>query len=182
MLLELVTGKDGISGTPDTQLKEFYDQTFPYINIHDKELVTKIIDPNLIIDEDFLEEAWAMAVVAKSCLNPKPSRRPQMRYILKALENPLKVVRQESSGRLQATSSRSWNAALFGSWRQSLSDITVVPAATMSRAVGGSFKQSGSSGSQGSGQNNGGEVSRRMQSKEIFPEPPDEQGERVEYR
>ncbi|XP_023534135.1 probable LRR receptor-like serine/threonine-protein kinase At2g16250 [Cucurbita pepo subsp. pepo] len=182
VLLELVTGKDGISGTPDTQLKEFYDQTFPYINIHDKELVTKIIDPNLIIDEDFLEEAWAMAVVAKSCLNPKPSRRPQMRYILKALENPLKVVRQESSGRLQATSSRSWNAALFGSWRQSLSDITVVPAATMSRAVGGSFKQSGSSGSQGSGQNNGGEVSRRMQSKEIFPEPPDEQGERVEYR
>ncbi|KAG6605082.1 putative LRR receptor-like serine/threonine-protein kinase, partial [Cucurbita argyrosperma subsp. sororia] len=181
VLLELVTGKDGISGTPDTQLKEFYDQTFPYINIHDKELVTKIIDPNLIVDEDFLEEVWAMAVVAKSCLNPKPSRRPQMRYILKALENPLKVVRQESSGRLRATSSRSWNAALFGSWRQSLSDITVVPAATMSRAVGGSFKQSGSSGSQGSGQNNGGEVSRRMQSKEIFPEPPDEQDERVEY-
>ncbi|CAK9326440.1 unnamed protein product [Citrullus colocynthis] len=183
VLLELVTGKVGISATPDTQLKEFYDQTFPYISIHDKELVSKIIDPNLIVDEDFLEEVWAMAVVAKSCLNPKPSRRPQMRYILKALENPLKVVREESSGsaRLRATSSRSWNAALFGSWRQSLSDLTVVPAASMSRAVGGSFKQSGTSGSQGSGQNNSGEASRRRHSKEIFPEPPDEQGERAEY-
>lgn len=184
VLLELVTGKVGVSATPDTQLKEFYDQTFPYISIQDKELVSKIIDPNLIVDEDFLEEVWAMAVVAKSCLNPKPSRRPQMRYILRALENPLKVVREESSGsaRLRATSSRSWNAAVFGSWRQSLSDITVVPAAaTMSRAVGGSFKQSGTSGSQGSGQNNSGEASRRRHSKEIFPEPPDEQGERAEY-
>ncbi|KGN61791.1 probable LRR receptor-like serine/threonine-protein kinase At2g16250 [Cucumis sativus] len=183
VLLELVTGKVGISATPDTQLREFYDQTFPYISIHDKELVSKIIDPNLIVDEDFLEEVWAMAVVAKSCLNPKPSRRPQMRYILKALENPLKVVREESSGsaRLRATSSRSWNAALFGSWRQSLSDLTIVPAAAMSRTVGGSFKQSGTSGSQGSGQNNSGEASRRRHSKEIFPEPPDEQGERAEY-
>lgn len=184
VLLELVTGKVGISATPDTQLKEFYDQTFPFISIHDKESVGKIVDPNLIVDEDFMEEVWAMAVVAKSCLNPKPSRRPQMRYILKALENPMKVVREESSGsaRLRATSSRSWNAALFGSWRQSQSDLTVVPAATMSKTAGGSFKQSGTSGSQGSAQNNSGDVSsRRRHSKEIFPEPQDEQGERAEY-
>lgn len=143
--------------------------------------MTKIVDPSLIIDEDLLEEVWAMAIVARSCLNPKPSRRPLMRYILKALENPLKVVREEnsSSARLRATSSRgSWNAALFGSWRQSSSDVAVIPASSSARPEGGSsFKHSGTSNSQGSGQNGCGEhsSSRRRHSREIVPEPSDVQ-------
>lgn len=99
-----------------------------------------------------------------------------MRYILKALENPLKVVREEnsSSARLRTTSSRgSWNAALFGSWRSS-SDVTVIPAASSTKVEGGSgLKHSGTTGSQGSGQNGGGEHSSscRRHSREIFPEP-----------
>ncbi|XP_059458491.1 probable LRR receptor-like serine/threonine-protein kinase At2g16250 [Corylus avellana] len=177
VLLELVTGKLGISASSDAQVKEWLEHTLPYISIYDKELVTKIVDPSLIIDEDLLEEVWAMAVVARSCLNPKPSRRPLMRYILKALENPLKVVRDENSGsaRLRTTSSRgSWNAALFGSWRQSSSEATIIPAASTYRAEGASsLKQSGTTGSQASGQNGGGDhsSSRRRHSKEIFPEP-----------
>ncbi|KAJ8763389.1 hypothetical protein K2173_002272 [Erythroxylum novogranatense] len=176
VLLELVTGKLGISASSDTQLKDWLEQILPYISIYDKEMVTKIIDPSLIIDEDLLEEVWAMAIVARSCLNPRPSRRPLMRYILKALENPLKVVREENSGsaRLRTTSSRgSWNAALFGSWRQSSSDVTVIPAGSNVRLEGASsFKQSGTSNSQGSGQNGGDHSSsRRRQSKDIFPEP-----------
>ncbi|KAI3803651.1 hypothetical protein L1987_31809 [Smallanthus sonchifolius] len=51
---------------------------------------------SLILAEDLLEEVWAVAVIAKSCLNPKPSRRPLMRFILKALEIPLRVVRVET--------------------------------------------------------------------------------------
>ncbi|GMH02763.1 hypothetical protein Nepgr_004602 [Nepenthes gracilis] len=168
VLLELVTGKLGISASSDSSMKEWLDQTLPYINIYDKELVTKIVDPSLIYDEDLLEEVWAMAIVARSCLNPKPSRRPLMRYILKALENPLKVVREENTGsaRLRPTSSRgSWNAALFGSWRQSSSDVAAVPATSITRV-------SGTSGSQGSGQNGGDRSSSlRRQSREIFPEP-----------
>lgn len=176
VLLELVTGKLGISASSDAQMKEWLEQTLPYISIYDKELVTKILDPSLLIDEDLLEEVWAMAIVARSCLNPKPSRRPLMRYILKALENPLKVVREESSSsaRLRTTSSRgSWNAALFGSWRSS-SDVTVMPASTVTRVEGGSgLKHSGTTGSQGSGQNGGGDhsSSHRRHSREIFPEP-----------
>ncbi|GAV82147.1 LRR_1 domain-containing protein/Pkinase_Tyr domain-containing protein/LRRNT_2 domain-containing protein/LRR_4 domain-containing protein [Cephalotus follicularis] len=179
VLLELVTGKLGISASGDAQMKDWLEQTLPYISIYDKELVTKILDPSLIVDEDLLEEVWAMAVVARSCLNPKPSRRPLMRYILKALENPLKVVREEnsSSARLRTTSSRgSWNAALFGSWRQSSSDAAVIPATSITRAEGGSsIKQSGTTGSQGSNFNGGGEhsSSRRRHSKDIFPEPSD---------
>ncbi|GMP37909.1 hypothetical protein CsSME_00009386 [Camellia sinensis var. sinensis] len=162
-------------------MKEWLEATLPCISIYDKELVTNILDPSLIIDEDLLEEVWAMAIVARSCLNPKPSRRPLMRYILKALENPLKVVREEhtSSARLRTTSSRgSWNAALFGSWRHSSSDVVAMSALPASKHEGASsFKQSGTSASQGSGQNGGGDQSSstRRQSKDIFPEPSEEQ-------
>jgi len=181
VLLELVTGRVGMSAASDAEVKEWFDLILPCINMYEKELVTKIVDPSMVVDDDFLEEVWAIAIVARSCLNPKPSRRPPMRYILKALENPLKVVREEnsSSARLRATSSRgSWNAAtLFGSWRQSSSDVTTTtPAASgIKLDRGGSLKLSGTTGSQsqGSFHNGGGEISlsRRRHSKEIFPEP-----------
>ncbi|KAL2494126.1 putative LRR receptor-like serine/threonine-protein kinase [Forsythia ovata] len=180
VLLELVTGKLGISSSTDATTKNWLEASLPSISIYDKELVTNIVDPSLIIDEDLLEEVWAMAIVARSCLNPKPTRRPLMRYILKALENPLKVVREENSGsaRLRTTSSRgSWNATLFGSWRHSSSDVAAMPAAPSNKVEGtSSFKQSGTTGSQGSGQNgdgNGHSSSTRRHSKEIFPEPMD---------
>ncbi|XP_004500811.1 probable LRR receptor-like serine/threonine-protein kinase At2g16250 [Cicer arietinum] len=165
VLLELVTGKLGISASSDSELKEWLDQILPCISMYDKELVTKIVDPSLVLDEDFLEEVWAIAIVARSCLNPKPSRRPPMRYVLKALESPFKVVREESlsSARLKATSSRgSWNATLFGSWRQSSSDVTTIPATSGTKLEGtSSLKLSATSSSS----------SRRRHSNEICPEP-----------
>lgn len=169
VLLELITGKLGISAFNDATTKEFLDQTMPFINIYDKELVTKIVDPSLIYDEDLLEEVWAMAIVARSCLNSKPTRRPLMRNVLKALENPFKVVREENngSGRLRTTSSR--GSSVWGSWRQS-SDAA--PAARSDDP--GSLKRLGTSGSQGSGQIVGGgeySASQRRHSREIFPEP-----------
>ncbi|KAL6517300.1 hypothetical protein OROMI_033001 [Orobanche minor] len=198
VLLELVTGKLGISSSASTTTKELLETTLPHISIYDKELVTNIVDQSLIIDDDLLEEVWAMAIVARSCLNPKPNRRPLMRYILKALENPLKVVRDEqhtSSERLRATSSRgSWNAGLFGSWRHSSSDVAAQPPPPQPPAVGAvsgkvegssSGKRSGTTvGSLGSGRigegNNGNSSSARRYSKEIFPEPLEDVGrERV---
>lgn len=156
VLLEMVTGKLGIGASGDAEVKEWLEQTLPYISIYDKELVTKIMDPSMVVDEDFLEEVWAVAIIARSCLNPKPSKRPQMRNVLKALENPLKVIREESysSARLRTTSSRgSWNAALFSSWRQN-SNVTVIAAASGARAEEGEFS-----------------LSRRRHSTEIVPEP-----------
>ncbi|KAF8674351.1 hypothetical protein HU200_048181 [Digitaria exilis] len=166
VLLELVTGRLGISASNDAATSEWLDTTLRYVNIYEKELMSKIIDPTLIIDEDHLEEVWAMAIVAKSCLNPRSSKRPPMKYILKALENPLKVVREDngsSSARLRATSSRgSWNAALFGSWRQS-SDIGPSRDDNILKRSGTIKSSGGSNGDHSS--------SRRRQSKEIFPEP-----------
>ncbi|KAI3959006.1 hypothetical protein MKX01_023682 [Papaver californicum] len=176
ILLELVTGKMGISASSDTNTNEWLEQTLPYISIYERELVTKIVDPSLIVDEDLLEEVWAMAIVARSCLNPKPSKRPLMRYILQALENPLKVVREDNSNSarlIKAASSRgSWNAALFGSWRDSSSDIVSIPSQGGNRE-GSSFKQSFTAGSQGSVQYGGYDrsASNRKFSKDIFPEP-----------
>lgn len=182
VLLELITGKLGVSKTDDVSTREWLEQTLACISVFDKELVTKIMDPSLIVDEDLLEEVWAMAIVARSCLNPKPSKRPPMKYVLKALENPLKVVREESfsSARLRTTSSRrSWSATLFGSWRQNSSEGANVAGQASRDALGG-LKQSGRHGSQGSGGNDHSSSnkdhssSNKRLSNEIFPEPLEE--------
>lgn len=169
-MLELVTGKLGISGSNDAAVNDWLDHILQYINVYEKELVTKIVDPFLVVDEDHLEEVWAMAIVAKSCLNPKPNKRPPVRYILKALENPLKVVREDNnsgSARLRATSSRgSWNAAFMGSWRRSSSENVSVPGQLREDQT---LKRSGTYRSQGSGGEQS--FSRKRPSREIFPEP-----------
>ncbi|TKY57716.1 LRR receptor serine/threonine-protein kinase [Spatholobus suberectus] len=171
ILLELVTGNIEVSKSDDATTKEWLEQTLPYINIYDKERVTKIVDPSLIVDEDLLEEVWAMAIVAHACLNPKPSKRPPMRHVLKALENPLKIVREEntSSAKLRTNSSRkSWSTAFFGSWRHSSSD-SVVAAANTNKESTSDTKKSGKVGSQSSGNDHS--SSNKRSSNEIFPEP-----------
>lgn len=164
-MLELITGKIGISRCDDASTRAWLEETLPHISMHDKESITNIIDPSLIIYEDLLEEVWAMALVAKSCLNPKPLRRPLMRYIFKALENPLKVVRVENtnSGGLRTTlSRRSWSTAFFGSWRYSSSE---------NNSVLGGLKQVGRIGSYESASGaNELSSSRKRFSSEIFPE------------
>ncbi|GLT40099.1 hypothetical protein SLA2020_142560 [Shorea laevis] len=175
VLLELITGKLGISRTDDASTKEWLEQTLACISLNDKELVTKIMDPSLIVDEDLLEEVWAMAIVAKSCLNPKPSKRPPMKSILKALENPLKVVRKESFSSLilRTTSSRkSWSAAILGSLRQNSSGSGNVLGHTNKEGVGGS-KQLRRTGTQSSSGNIDRSSSHKRLSNEIFPEPTD---------
>ncbi|KAL6546024.1 hypothetical protein OROGR_009898 [Orobanche gracilis] len=92
VLLELVTGNLGISSSTDENLKVLLETTLLHISIYDKELVTNIVDPSLLLDEDLLDEVWAVAIVARSCLNPEPAKRPVIRDILKALENPMKVI------------------------------------------------------------------------------------------
>ncbi|KAL2477153.1 putative LRR receptor-like serine/threonine-protein kinase [Forsythia ovata] len=121
ILLELVTGKLGISGCSNSSTEKWLETTLTYISRSDKDLVTNIMDPSLVVDEDLLEEVWVMAIVARTCLDPKPRRRPFMRYILRALENPLEVVREEYISSNRTTSSAEvWTAALFGSWSKSL--------------------------------------------------------------
>ncbi|KAL8250619.1 hypothetical protein R6Q59_034312 [Mikania micrantha] len=132
-------------------------------------MVSKIVDQSLVLDDDLMDEVWAVAIVAKSCLNPKPAKRPQMAHILKALETPFRVIREEdfSSERLRNNSSRrSWSAALFGSWRQSFSGSTNSQSQTNKDGNSGP-KQSGKDNSQGSGAHD------RRFSSEIFPEPID---------
>lgn len=169
VLLELVTGKVGISKPNDNSKQEWLDRTLPLISISEREKVSGIVDQSMMVDEDLMEEIWAVAVVAKSCLNPRPSRRPLMRHVLKALENPFKVVRQDfSSGKLRTTSSRrSWTTAFFGSWRHSSSDSTNVSQGSKEGTSG--VKQTARLGSHSSGNEHS--SSRNKSSSEIFPEP-----------
>ncbi|KAL2458092.1 putative LRR receptor-like serine/threonine-protein kinase [Forsythia ovata] len=170
VLLELVTGRIGISSSNDAHAKKWLITTLSFISIYEKAFVLKIVDQSLIIDEDLLEEVWAVAIVAKSCLNPKASRRPSMRHVLKALENPFKVVREEnfSSGRLRTTSSmNSWTAAFFGSWRHSSSESSN---GQMNKEIIGGLKQTERTGSRSSGANDHSSSHKRTSS-EVFPEP-----------
>ncbi|KAJ3670069.1 hypothetical protein LUZ60_010393 [Juncus effusus] len=116
VLLELVTGKLGLSGSDNASTLDFIETALNHITITDRDQITKIIDPSLFLYEDHLEEVWATGIIAKSCLNARPSKRPPARQVLKALENPLKIVREEErahSNRLRSMSSRSsWH---FGS-------------------------------------------------------------------
>jgi len=119
VLLELVTGNFGISGSNDAASEEWLANTLSKINGGDKASITSIIDPLLVVDEDHQEEVWAVAIIAKTCLSAKPSRRPSARHVLRALESPLRVVRQGSSrsnsARLRSSSSRSsWQSVFQG--------------------------------------------------------------------
>ncbi|KAL2318734.1 hypothetical protein Fmac_032610 [Flemingia macrophylla] len=172
ILLGLVTGNIELSKSDDAATKDWLEQTLPCISIYDKERLSKIVDPSLLIlDEDLLDEVWAMAIIANACLNPKPTKRPPMRHVLKALENPLKIVREEntSSARLRTNSSRkSWSTAFFGSWRHSSSD-SVVATANSNKEGSSEIKKSGKIGSQSSGNDHS--SSNKRSSNEIFPEP-----------
>ncbi|XP_027332518.1 probable LRR receptor-like serine/threonine-protein kinase At2g16250 [Abrus precatorius] len=177
ILLELVTGNIEVSKSDDASTKVWLEQTLPYISIYDKERLIKIVDPSLIVDEDLLEEVWAMAIVANACLNPKASKRPPMRHVLKALENPLKIVREEntSSARLRTnSSSKSWSTAFFGSWRHSSSSESAAAAVNSNKGGTSDSKKSGKVGSQSSGGNDHSSSNKRS-SNEIFPEPLDMQ-------
>lgn len=123
VLMEIISGNITTIECNDTRAGEcsWLDHALPLIDIHDKDNLPRIIDPYLIVDEDLLEEVWAVAVIAKACLNPRPSKRPTMRHVLKALENPRKVVRTDmlnDNAALRTSSHSSWNEA-FGSWRSS---------------------------------------------------------------
>ena len=101
-----------------------------------------IMDPLLLVDEDNLEEVWAMAIIAKTCLSAKPSRRPTARYVLRALESPLRVVRQGSSRsssarqQLRSSSSRSsWQSVFQGNHRVQSLDAAAASASASAMAL-----------------------------------------------
>ncbi|CAM0153055.1 unnamed protein product [Urochloa decumbens] len=170
VLLELITGNLGVSGPNDADSDEWLARTLGYIDANDKEGVSGIVDPSLVVDEDHLEEVWAVAIIAKTCLNPKPSRRPLARYILKALENPLRVVREReelhsNSSRLKSTSSRSWRFAFYGNKYQSWDTMP-----TSGRALAGKNKAR-SQGTEGSDEDEENSFSFKRASRENFPDP-----------
>ncbi|TVU41013.1 hypothetical protein EJB05_14501, partial [Eragrostis curvula] len=172
VLLELVTGNFGISGPTAAASEEsdWLTNTLNHINSGDKSSITGIIDPLLLVDEDHLEEVWAVAIIAKTCLNAKPSRRPSARYVLRALENPLRVVRASASARqLRSSSSRSSWQSVFqgnggGGGRVQSLDVA---------ASGRALDRRHSARSYGSGGGGGASFSfrRAAHTPEIVPEP-----------
>lgn len=171
VLLELITGNFGLSGSNEADSDEWLARTLGYIDAYDKEGVSGIVDPSLVVDEDHLEEVWAVAIVAKTCLNPKPSRRPLARYILKALENPLRVVREQEdlhshSSQLKSSSTRSsWRFAFHGNKYESWD---VMPSGKTLAARKSKAKSEGTERSDEDEENS---FSFKRASRENFPDP-----------
>ncbi|KAF8093170.1 hypothetical protein N665_0389s0033 [Sinapis alba] len=167
ILLELITGKIGISSCEEAQFKKILAEIMPYISSQEKEPVTNILDQSLLVDEDLLEEVWAMAIVARSCLNPKPTRRPQMRHVVQALENPLRVVREDSSESerfrtIGSSRGSSSSGRIFGSWRQSTSDPVAAGTSSLLSQAEGLARSSGMTGSSTRGSSRGASSRRSM--------------------
>eukprot|EP01018_Ginkgo_biloba_P040066 Gb_10386 [translate_table: standard] len=84
VLLEMISGNMNIGINEGRG-----ENRFPLTEMDgDQETLGRIVDPNLIVDD----QVWGVRVIAKACLNPKPSKRPTMRHVLRALQNPRKVV------------------------------------------------------------------------------------------
>lgn len=66
----LVIGGLSISDCSNSSTKKWLETTLTYISRLDKDLVTNIVDPSLVVDVDSLEEVWAMAIVAKDLPRP----------------------------------------------------------------------------------------------------------------
>ncbi|KAF8046613.1 hypothetical protein N665_3588s0005 [Sinapis alba] len=167
ILLELITGKIGISSCEEPQFKKILAEIMPHISSQEKEPVTNILDQSLLVDEDLLEEVWAMAIVARSCLNPKPTRRPQMRHVVQALENPLRVVREDSSESerfrtIGSSRGSSSSGRIFGSWRQSTSDPVAAGTSSLLSQAEGLARSSGMTGSSTRGSSRGASSRRSM--------------------
>ncbi|CAH8361352.1 unnamed protein product [Eruca vesicaria subsp. sativa] len=171
ILLELITGKIGISSCEEPQFKRILAEIIPHISSQEKEPVTNILDQSLLVDEDLLEEVWAMAIVARSCLNPKPTRRPLMRHVVQALENPVRVVREDSSESerfrtIGSSRGSSSSGRVFGSWRQSVSDPVAAGTSSLLSQAEGLPRSSGLTGSSARGSSRGAS-SRRSNMKDV---------------
>jgi hypothetical protein len=69
----------------------FIKNMLNHINGGDRTSIADIMDPLLQLDENHLEEVWAVAIIAKTCLSAKPSRHSSACYMLRALVSPLHV-------------------------------------------------------------------------------------------
>ncbi|XP_027093949.1 probable serine/threonine-protein kinase PBL3 [Coffea arabica] len=87
VLLELIAGKLGFSADNESAIKDWMESSLSYITSDNKDFVVRILDPPLIVDKHLRMQAWAVALVAKACLSPKPSKRSQMPHVRVALEH-----------------------------------------------------------------------------------------------
>ncbi|XP_071904097.1 uncharacterized protein [Coffea arabica] len=87
LLLELVTGKLVKDTSDNSSMEDLIANTLPYISPSNKKLVLDILDSSLIVEKNVSTQVWAVAFVAKACLSPKPSKRPQMPQVLIALKH-----------------------------------------------------------------------------------------------
>lgn len=92
VLLDLISGLD-VSGAEDPYAESWVAKAMPYIESDSySDGLLALIDPSLVVEEDFTREILGVAVLARACLNPTSLKTLNMKVICEALHNPNQVL------------------------------------------------------------------------------------------
>eukprot|EP01018_Ginkgo_biloba_P004923 Gb_24556 [translate_table: standard] len=91
VLLDLISGLD-ISGSEDPYAEAWLIKASPCIDSDYKDGLLALIDPSLIVEEDFTKEILGVATLAKACLDPNSLKSLNMNIVCQVLQNPQHLV------------------------------------------------------------------------------------------
>lgn len=88
VLLDLISGLD-VSGSEDPYAEAWVIKAMPYIDSDSySDGLLALIDPSLVVEEDFTREILGVAALARACLHPSSLKTLNMRIICQALHSP----------------------------------------------------------------------------------------------
>lgn len=92
VLLDLISGLD-VSGSEDPYAEAWVLKAMPYIDSDSySDGLLALIDPSLVVEEDFNKEIQGVAALARACLHPSTLKTLNMRIICQALHNPQQLL------------------------------------------------------------------------------------------
>ncbi|GLJ11810.1 hypothetical protein SUGI_0177610 [Cryptomeria japonica] len=87
VLLDLISGLD-VSGSQDPYAEAWAKKALPYIDSGYTDSLLALIDPSLVVEEDFTREILGVAALARACLDPNSVKVLTMRDVCQVLHNP----------------------------------------------------------------------------------------------
>lgn len=93
VLLDLISGLD-VSGSEDPYAEAWVIKAMPYCIDSDSysDGLLALIDPSLVVEEDFTREIQGVAALARACLHPSSLKTLNMKIICQALHNPQQLL------------------------------------------------------------------------------------------
>uniref|UniRef100_A0A0D6R681 Protein kinase domain-containing protein n=1 Tax=Araucaria cunninghamii TaxID=56994 RepID=A0A0D6R681_ARACU len=91
ILLDLISGLD-ISGSDDPYAEAWLSKALQYIDSGYRDGFIALIDPSLVVEEDFTREILGVAALARTCLDQNCLKSLTMKTVCQILHNPQQLV------------------------------------------------------------------------------------------